>query len=151
MTATFYRHKLALVEARQVLGSPDATTARQLAAWCGGLSGGAFANPYVDVETSTGRKTAYCNDWIVLEAGRFDVVPAEVFSDTYEPALTTNPLQDALQVVASWHHDVTNGRALGPDDLVGALERAGFPLPKTESPHHPEQPAPLSGASRGHR
>ncbi|MDX3694986.1 hypothetical protein PV726_32535 [Streptomyces europaeiscabiei] len=135
MTATFYRHKLALVEARQVLASPYASTARQLATWCGGLAGGAFTNPYVDVETLTGRKTAYCNDWIVLEAGRFDVVPAEVFSDGYEAALTPNPLQDALQVVASWHQDVSSGRALGPDDLVRALERAGFTLPKAEAPH----------------
>lgn len=49
MTSTRYRRKLALVEARQVLGSVDGSAARELAVWCGGFQGGASEPGEIEV------------------------------------------------------------------------------------------------------
>lgn len=94
-----YRKKPVPVEARQLLGSEDGQTGRDLAAWCGGSVGGLFADPKVLVPTLEGALTARTGDWIVKgPRGEFWPVKGDIFAETYEGADT--PLHAACRAEA---------------------------------------------------
>jgi hypothetical protein len=105
MTA-LYRKKPLPVEARQLLGSEDGHTGRDLATWCGGSVAGTFSEPKVWVPTLEGGLTARVGDWIVKgPRDEFWPVKGSIFADTYEDADT--PLHagcraDALAEVTAW-------------------------------------------------
>lgn len=87
--SALYRKKPIPVEARQLLGSEDGQTGRDLADWCGGSVGGLFAEPKVLVPTLEGDLTARVGDWIVKgPGGEFWPVKGSIFADTYEDADT---------------------------------------------------------------
>jgi hypothetical protein len=80
-----YRKKPIPVEARQLLGSKDGQTGRDLADWCGGSVGGLFAEPKVLVPTLEGDLMARAGDWIVKgPRGEFWPVKGSVFAETYD-------------------------------------------------------------------
>lgn len=83
--SALYRKKPIPVEARQLLGSEDGQTGRDLAEWCGGSAGGRFVEPMVLVPTLEGDLMA--RDWIVKgPRGEFWPVKGSIFAETYEGA-----------------------------------------------------------------
>ena len=97
-----YRKKPIPVEARQLLGSSDGQTGRDLADWCGGSVGGLFAEPKVLVPTLEGDLMARCGDWIVKgPRGKFWPVKGSIFAETYEDADT--PPHGATDARAAVH------------------------------------------------
>lgn len=87
--SALYRKKPIPVEARQLLGSEDGQTGRDLADWCGGSVGGLFAEPKVLVPTLEGDLVARVGDWIAKgPRGEFWPVKASIFAETYEDADT---------------------------------------------------------------
>ena len=74
------------VEARQVVGSDDGQTGRDLAAWCGGWVSGTHDEPKIGVPTLEGDLVARVGDWIVRGTqDEFWPVKGDIFAGTYEP------------------------------------------------------------------
>lgn len=93
-TARFRRRPLE-VQARQVVGSDDGMTGRELALWCGGWVSGTYREPKIGVPTLEGDLVARTGDWIVRGTrGEFWPVKGDIFTETYTP-IAAEPSEQA--------------------------------------------------------
>jgi hypothetical protein len=140
-----YRKLPIPVEARQVLGSEDGQTGRDLADWCGGSVGGLFAEPKVLVPTLEGDLVARVGDWIVKgPRGEFWPVKGSIFAETYERAdqapepPRTGSARMELHVALSLRLDAIEAYRLANAYRVENREEAadwfaGYPFPPADT------------------
>lgn len=124
---SLYRKKPLPIEARQLLGSEDGQTGRDLADWCGGSVGGLFAEPKVLVPTLEGGLTARVGDWIVKgPRGEFWPVKGDIFADTYDECPPAGEFFEQGHTYATAQGFRFECLAVGPTPWDGTLRAVGY-------------------------